>query len=172
MSNHCGGQNMHPFLQGLRPEWIAAIDECSVNCTLRAGQFLVRSGTSATRIHLLSQGHIGLELVSKESPAAQISVMGPGDLLARPCSTQPRFWQFSARAIERVETQSVLVKRLHQACETDRELARELSHRLVCALTEQLDATRRQVAEASRLAWESQRFALESLGQLHEPFAL
>ena len=85
-------------------------------------------------------------------------------MIACPCTGKTSTWRFSAPAFDQVSCQSILIKRLKVLCNTDRELACEISQRIISALADQLDGARRQFAEASQLALESQRLALESFG--------
>jgi len=156
---------LHPLLRGLKPEWLAAIGDCSVQAHFRPGEFIFEAGESATRLHLLQSGHVGLE-VEMDGHPSQVAIMGPGDLLACPAICEQRHWQISARTFDRVSAQSILVKRLRRLCETDRELACEFSHRIISTLSDQLDAARRQIADVSRLALNSQRMALETFSRV------
>ncbi len=156
---------LHPLLRGLKPAWLAAIGECSVQSNHRSGDYLFRAGDAATRLYLLQSGHVGIELGIEKQASSQVAVLGPGDLIACPCSGRMHTWRFSVPAFDQVSCQSILVKRLRKLCDADRELACELGERIICSLADQLDAARRQFAEVSQLALNSQRLALETFGQ-------
>ncbi|RMF43698.1 MAG: cyclic nucleotide-binding domain-containing protein, partial [Deltaproteobacteria bacterium] len=125
---------LHPLLRGLKPAWLAAIGECSVQSSYKPGDYLFRAGDTATRLYLVQSGHVGIELGMENSRTSQVAVMGPGDLIACPCSGRTGTWRFSAPAFDHVSCQSILVKRLRNLCNTDRELACEISQRIICAL--------------------------------------
>lgn len=157
--------DLHPFLRGLNERWLAAIGRCSVQSRFAAGRFVFRTGEPATRIHLLQSGRVGLLVGCGKDPETQVAIMGPGELLTCPCSTEAQKWQFSVQCFDEVTTQSIFIKRLRDLCQTDHELACELNHRFLLACHEQLTAARRQIAEVSQLALDSQRMALESIGR-------
>lgn len=160
---HDPSTTLHPLLRDLKPEWLAAMGECSVQSRFAEGAYLFHAGASATRIYLLQCGVVALEMET-DHRTTQVAMLGAGDLLACPSVKKPRVWQFSARAFSPVTTQSILLCRLKAACDKDPELGLEVSRRLLCAVAEQLEATRRQVAEVSQLALDSQRLALEHFG--------
>jgi CRP/FNR family cyclic AMP-dependent transcriptional regulator len=156
-------ETLHPLLRGLKPAWLAAIGRCSVQSHFTEGSPLFDAGSSATRIYLLQRGIVAVEL-ALQNRIAQVAMLGAGDLLACPCLNKARVWQYGARAFSPVTAQSILLSRLKSSCDADPEFGLEISRRLLCAVTAQLEATRRQVAEVSQVALDSQRLALEHFG--------
>lgn len=154
--------DLHPFLRGIRLPWMQAIISCSVPSTFSPGDYLFRTGERATRMFLVNSGHVSVELDHEDSPPTLVGLVGAGDLIAGPCPSKARYWRFNARCQEEVKTQSIILNRLQKICHENHELACELNRRLIDVLLDQLDATRRQLAEVSQLAFESQRRALNT----------
>lgn len=145
------------------------IAQCSVHCSFRNGKDLCRQGECSTRIHLVLQGRVSLEVVLNEE-THQIGTEGPGGLLGSFCLKRQHYWGLSARAVGLVETQSIITRRLTSVCADHPALSCELAHRMLQVMQEQLNATRLQLAETSRLALESQFTALKALGPLRNSF--
>lgn len=169
MTDPFHGSKLHPFLRGLRPEWLALVAECSVHSNFRSGKSLFQQGDSSNRIHLVLRGHVGLEILLDDSPH-QIGTEGPGGLLGTFCMKRQCYWGYSARAVGTVETQSILTRRLMNVCKDHPPLLCEIAQRMMKVFSEQLDATRLQLAETSRLALESQFTALRALGPIRNSF--
>lgn len=153
-------ESLHPLLRDLPAEWLAKMGRCSVQSRFAEGDLLFEAGSTATRIYLLQRGHVALELESHGRPVP-VAMLGPGDMLVCPCLSAFRIWQYRARAFSPVSTQSILAVRLRGACQDDPRFGLEIHRRLLCAVVDQLEATRRQVADVSEVALDSQRFALE-----------
>jgi CRP/FNR family cyclic AMP-dependent transcriptional regulator len=151
---------LHPLLRGLSAQWLAKVGKCSVQSRFGEGHALFEPGSSATRIFLVQRGHVAVEVDSHGRPVP-VAMLGPGDLLSCPCLGRSQVWQYRARAFTAATTQSILVSRLKNACQEEPEFGLEICRRLLGAVTGQLEATRRQVAEVSEVALDSQRFALE-----------
>lgn len=162
-------ETLHPLLRGLPPHWLAKVGECSVQSHFSEGHTLFEAGSSATRIFLLQRGIVAVE-IETHGRVAQVAMLGAGDLLACPCMGKARVWQHGARAFSPVTTQSILLSRLKNACDQESSFGLEISRRLLCAVTDQLEATRRQVAEVSQVALDSQRLALEHFGLANAGF--
>lgn len=153
-------KSLHPLLRGLRPAWLEKIGSCSVQSHFVEGSHLFESGSAATRMYLLQRGIVAIELETT-TRTAQIAMIGAGDLLACPCTQKTPVWQYGTRAFSPVTAQSILLSRLKIACDEEPAFGLEISRRLLCAVTEQLEAARRQVADVSQIALDSQRLALE-----------
>lgn len=157
-----GEHRLHPLLQGLPDALLRGLEECSVQSQFGPGEIICQAGRPATRILLLQEGRVSLEVDVGEGGGTEVGLLGPGDFLGCPWFGEAHKWPFTARTLGDVTAQSIIASRLQRLFEASPEHGREFALCLARGMDEQLAGARNQIARVSRLALESQVMALET----------
>ncbi len=144
----------HPFLSGLKPAYLAALEDNSLRMTFQPGEVIFREGDPANRFYLIETGKVSLESNPRNSPPMSIQVIGPGDVLGWSWLFPPYYWHFDACAIEPTTVIFFYGTRLRQQCEDNHDLGYELMKRMAAIAIGRLQATRKQLVGA-RDNWKS-----------------
>ncbi|MGB0579273.1 MAG: Crp/Fnr family transcriptional regulator [Limisphaerales bacterium] len=153
---------LHPLLRGLPEDLIGALNDCSSQSHFAPGKVICEAGKSASKIMLLQQGQVSLEVTLGEGGTTQVGILGPGDFLGCAWFGQKHNWPLTARALGEVTAQSIYAARLQELFESSPEAGKDFALRLARGMDEQLAGARNQIARVSRLALESQVMALEA----------
>jgi CRP-like cAMP-binding protein len=150
----------HPFLRGLRPAHLHALEDCSMLVAFKAGKWIFHEGEPANRFYLIRSGSVALESSLTQQESVLIQTIGAGDVLGWSWLFPPYYWHFDARVIEDTQATFFYGTRLRERCEEDPSLGYELVRRMAAVMLQRLQATRCQLAEISDLALQSQKEAL------------
>ena len=153
---------LHPLLQGLPDALLRGLEDCSVQSRFASGEIICQAGRPATRILLLQEGRVSLEVDVGDGHGTEVGLLGPGDFVGCPWFGEAHKWTFTARILGDVSVQSIIAMRLQRLFEASPEHGREFALRLARGMDEQLAEARNQIARVSRLALESQVMALET----------
>src|SRR4026207_418203 len=107
----------HPFLKGLKPEYLRLLADSAMRTHYEAGELIFREGDPANRFYLIEQGRVSLETQGKEAPPGSGQVLGPGDVLGWSWLCPPYYWHFDARVIEPTTAIFFYGTRLREQCE-------------------------------------------------------
>src|SRR6266480_2573975 len=139
----------HPFLQGMTPEHLAILTECAMFAEFKKGEVIFREGDPANRFFLIRSGRVELEAKVPERDHMLIQTIGPGDVLGWSWLFPPYYWHLDARAVEPTSAIFFYGTRLRERCERDHDLGYSLMKRMAAIVIQRLQATRRQVINAS-----------------------
>src|SRR5262245_47757712 len=134
----------HPFLQGIKKDYLQLVTGCAKNVRFEAGQMIFREGEAADQFYLVRQGKVALEVYIPERGAAPILTLSTGDVLGWSWLIPPYKWRFDARAIETTHAFALDGKCLRGKCEEDPSLGYEILKRIAATIAERLHATRLQ----------------------------
>ena len=137
----------HPFLQGIKKDYLQLITGCAKNVRFEAGGVIFREGEAADQFYLVRHGKIALEVYLPERGSNSILTLGAGDALGWSWLIPPYKWRFDARAIETTQAFALDGKCLRGKCEEDPSLGYELLKRIAVIIAERLHATRLQMLD-------------------------
>ena len=135
----------HPFLCGLKPEYLRLLADSSMRVRYGAGEFIFREGDPANRFYLIEQGRVSLESPRRDATAVPIQVIGPGDVLGWSWLFPPYYWQFDARAVEPTTAIFLYGTRLREQCDQNQGFGFEMMKRMTQVVIHRLQATRKQL---------------------------
>lgn len=154
---------LHPLLRDLPEELLLALNDCSTQSRFAAGKVICEAGKPASRILLIQEGQVSLEVTL--GGTTQVGILGPGDFLGCPWFGEKHDWPVTARALGEVTAQSIFASRLQELFEASPQAGKEFALRLARGMDEQLAGAHNQIARVSRLALESQVMALEAFAE-------
>src|SRR5215475_15798402 len=131
----------HPFLQGIKKDYLQLITGCAKNVRFEAGHVIFREGEAADQFYLVRQGKIALEAYIPERGSNSILTLSAGDALGWSWLIPPYKWRFDARAIETTQAFALDGKCLREKCDQDPRLGYELLKRVAAIMAERLHAT-------------------------------
>ena len=137
----------HPFLKGLKPEYLKLIVGCASNVRFNAGQHLFREGEEANQFYMIRRGKVALEIFAPERGPITVQTVGEGDVLGWSWLIPPYRWRFDARALELTQAIALDGKCLRTKSEEDHALGYELLKRFSSIIVERLEATRLQLLD-------------------------
>jgi len=152
----------HPFLQGLRPEFLEILAENAMAKDFEAGESIFDEGGVANRFYLIEQGAIVLEASRPDGKRAPIEVLGGGDVLGWSWLFPPFYWHFDARAAEEVKCIFIYGTRLRSACEANHAFGYEIMKRVCQVVIERLQMTRKQLLAVTACAEASNKNRISS----------
>lgn len=135
----------HPFLHGLKPEYLHLLTQNAMRMHYRAGELIFREGDPANRFYLIEEGHVSLESPQRDEDGVIIQSVGPGDVLGWSWLFPPYYWHFDARATEPTTAIFFYGTHLRDQCEQDPEFGYELMKRMAQVVIQRLQATRRRL---------------------------
>lgn len=133
---------VHPFLQGIKPDYIELIVGCAYNIKVDEGSFIFREGNEADNFYFIREGKVALEIFSPQQGPILIETIEGGDVLGWSWLIPPYKWKFDAKAVEQVRAIAFDGKCLRNKCGEDHDLGYELLMRFSHVIEERLQATR------------------------------
>ena len=132
----------HPFLKGLKPEYLQLITGCASNVRFDAGQYLFHEGEEANWFYIIRQGKVAVEAYAAERGSLIIDTVEEGEVLGWSWLIPPYHWHFDARAVELTRAIALDGKCLRAKCEEDHNLGYELLKQFSHVIEQRLQATR------------------------------
>jgi CRP/FNR family cyclic AMP-dependent transcriptional regulator len=155
----------HPFAKGLSREHLMVLADCAMETHFAPGELIFREGDIANRFFLLLEGEVALENRATGGDPVLIETIGGNDVLGWSWLFSPYYWHFDARAVKPTRAIFFYGTWLRERCEQDHQFGYELIKRMAEVVIQRLQATRRQLLEASALALLSQKLALETIAR-------
>lgn len=137
----------HPFLKGLKSEYIKLIVGCASNVRFNAGQYLFHEGEEANQFYMIREGKVAVEIQAAERGSITVQTIGEGDVLGWSWLIPPYHWRFDARAVEPTRAIALDGKCLRTKSEEEHDLGYELLKRFSAIIAERLEATRLQLMD-------------------------
>ncbi len=132
----------HPFLKGLKPEYLQLITGCASNVRFEAGQYLFHEDEEANWFYIIRQGKVAVEAFAAERGSLIIDTVEEGEVLGWSWLIPPYNWHFDARAVELTRAIALDGKCLRTKCEQDHSLGYELLKQFAHVIEQRLEATR------------------------------
>ena len=140
----------HPFLRGLKPEYLRLLTDSAMRMRYEAGDLILREGDPANRFYLIEQGRVSLESHQRDEGPVAVQVIGPGDVLGWSWLFPPYYWHFDARTLEPTTAIFFYGTRLREQCEQDHAFGYEMMKRMTQVVIHRLQATRKQLLSVRR----------------------
>jgi CRP/FNR family cyclic AMP-dependent transcriptional regulator len=135
----------HPFLRGLKPEYMRMLADSAMRMHYEAGELVFREGDPANRFYLIEQGRVSLESHRKDEVPVAVQIIGGGDVLGWSWLFPPYYWHFDARALEPTTAIFFYGTRLREQCEQDHDFGFEMMKRTTHVVIQRLQVTRKQL---------------------------
>ena len=137
----------HPFLDGMREEYVKILTDSSMYAQFEPGEVIFREGDPANRFFLIHTGEVELEADREGKGLISIQKLGPGDVLGWSWLFPPYYWHFNARALQRTTATFYYGTRLREQCEQNHDFGFEMMKRFSEVLLERLQSTRRKLLQ-------------------------
>jgi CRP/FNR family cyclic AMP-dependent transcriptional regulator len=138
-----------PFLSGLSEAHQRILVDCAMIQEFAEGETIFNEGDPANRFYLILSGEVALTSPDGENDPVVIQKIGDGDVLGWSWLFPPYYWHFNARALKPTKAIFFYGTRLRQLCEQDSSLGYELMKRIAGVVIERLQATRKDLLEAT-----------------------
>lgn len=90
----------HPLFQGMDPGFLEALEPSVVVRSIETGELIIREGSPAHALLLVTHGKIGLEMTSPDRPPLSLLTVGPGEIVGWSWLLPPHRWQVDGRALK------------------------------------------------------------------------
>ena len=137
----------HPFLKGLDPSFLEALEEGVRERHFDTGDTVVREGDPARELLLVIHGKLALELVAPDHPRLSLLTVGPGEIVGWSWLLPPHLWQVDARALKPTRVIAVDGEHLKRVLEERPKDAYQFLLRLLPVLNRRLEIARTQVMD-------------------------
>jgi CRP/FNR family transcriptional regulator, cyclic AMP receptor protein len=129
----------HPFLSGLEPHHLAALEEAAMEVEFAPQEIIFRHGEPANRFYLVLQGSVVVE----EQNSVPFQVVHGGEVLGWSAMFPPYSSHFRARALEKTRAIFFYGSWVLEKCDHDHDLGYELMKRMAAVLLDRLQARRK-----------------------------
>lgn len=89
-----------PFLSGLSQEEARSLAEIADQAVFKAGQPIIRQGTTVEALHVVATGKVSVSLKPVNKPVAQVAELGPGDVFGERSILEQGVAEASIKAVE------------------------------------------------------------------------
>jgi len=137
----------HPFLKGLRPEYIQLITGCASNIKFEAGQTIHKTGEEANTFYIIRHGKVSVDVFLPGRGSVIVETLSEGDVLGWSWMFPPYRWHLDAKAIEFTRAIALDGKCLRTKCESDPALGYELVRRVAQVMMDRLTASALQLLD-------------------------
>ena len=139
----------HPFLHGLKPEYLRLLNDSAMRTRYDVGNYIFRQEDLANRFYLIEKGRVSLEYCRRDEAPVVAQVLGPGDVLGWSWLFPPYYWHCDARVVEPATAIFLYGTRLREQCEQDHDFGYEMLKRMNQVIVQRLQSARRQLIELS-----------------------
>ena len=137
----------HPFLKGLKPQYLKLLIGCASNVVFQPGEFLFREGDDANSFYFIREGKIVIETFIPGKGPLAIQSREAGEVAGWSWLLPPYRWHFDARAVKPVRAIALDGKCLREKCEEDHDLGYEMMKRFATIMADRLEAARLQLLD-------------------------
>ena len=137
----------HPFMKGLKSDYLKTIAGCGRNVIFNAGDLIFHEGDAADHFYLLRHGRVALEISAPGQNAIRVQTLGPGELVGASWLIPPYRWAWDARALELTRLVEFNAVCLREKCDADHDFGYELMKRIAPAIGKRLQAARLQLLD-------------------------
>jgi CRP-like cAMP-binding protein len=137
----------HAFLHGLAAAQVAVLERDSRQVTWPAGHRIFDEGAAATKLWLIQDGLVALDVHVPGRNRLLVETLGQGDLLGLSWLRPPYQWQFGAVAVHDTDAFELDAVAVRGACEADPELGYQLLCRVLTAASARLHGARIRILD-------------------------
>jgi CRP-like cAMP-binding protein len=135
------------FLEGIDDQLLTRIAEISRVVDFAAGAVIFREGDPATKMYLVAEGNVSIEICAPGVGCRRILTVGSGELLGWSPVLEQTQLTATARALIPTKAIETNASQLLALCEHDTRFGYELMRRAASALAKRLNATRLQLVD-------------------------
>ncbi len=135
------------FLRGIPPQVCAQLKALGQVRAFPPGCVIFAEGAIHTDFHLITEGHVRLDMLVPCRGHMAILTAGPGDVLAWSALVCQSVMTSTAVALEPVKAVTFPADALRQLCEQNHEIGYHVMRQLAAALSRRLVATRLQLLD-------------------------
>jgi CRP-like cAMP-binding protein len=132
----------HEFMRGLADRHVALLAGTGTLVTVQPGHRFFEEGGHASRLWLISSGHVALDLLVPGPRRLIVETIGSGEAIGLSWQSPPYRWQFGAEAIQPTTAFELDADAVSELCAADPELGYEFVRRLMTVAVHRLHATR------------------------------
>jgi CRP-like cAMP-binding protein len=140
----------HAFFSGLDLLVCETLAECAASEQFRAGEYIFREGSPATRFYLIHRGSVVLEIHVPGREPIVIDTLEDGEVLGLSWLVAPYQWAYDAHVTRPTQLVSLDAACLRGKYENDSVLACELFKRFIPVMADRLAATRHRIIEKAQ----------------------
>jgi CRP/FNR family cyclic AMP-dependent transcriptional regulator len=137
----------HPFLKGLKSQYLTLLTGCASNVVFQPDEFLFREGDEANSFYIIRKGKTVIETFIPGKGPLAIQTREAGEVAGWSWLIPPYRWHFDARALELTQAIALDGKCLRGKCEEDHDLGYELMKRFATIMADRLEAARLQLLD-------------------------
>ncbi|MCX6136857.1 MAG: cyclic nucleotide-binding domain-containing protein [Ignavibacteriales bacterium] len=137
----------HPFLAGLKKEYMDLVVGCASNVRVNADDLFFHEGDEADKFYIVRSGKIVVEMHVPGKGGVGIQTLSDGDVLGWSWLFPPYKWHFDARALELTRAIALDGKCLRNKCENDTGLGYELLKRFSQVMENRISSMRIQLLD-------------------------
>ena len=137
----------YQLLSELNPQCVAKLLPLAKDKLFHRDQLIFPEGARSEYLYIIVAGSVALESIAAGRPL-RIQTLHAGDAMGWSALVPSSVTHFQARALSEVSTLAFRGDVLRQACDQDSALGYAFMKRLLALVTERLDATRMQLADA------------------------
>jgi CRP-like cAMP-binding protein len=135
------------FVEGLPPENLERLAEIASPASWGPGEVIFREGQRDSRLYVIEEGRVALELAQLGRGRVTIMTIGPGEVLGWSSLYQGRPKTATARTVQPTRAVAFDADRLRALCDTDPRLGYHITRQILSAVAERLQATRLQLLD-------------------------
>jgi CRP/FNR family transcriptional regulator, cyclic AMP receptor protein len=132
----------HEFVRGLAARYVALLAGAARLAAVQPGHRFFDEGGLASRLWLISSGHVALDLLGPGPQRLIVETIGAGEAIGMSWLAPPFRWQFGAEAIQPTTAFELDTEVLSGLCDADPEFGYLLIRRLMTVAVHRLHATR------------------------------
>lgn len=140
----------HPFLDGMRPDFVALLTGCAKNRRFNPGDYLMREAEEADLFFLIRSGKVSLQFQGSTSRPLTIQTLGAGDIAGWSWIIAPHRYRLDAVAVEVTQAFEIDGRCIRGKCETNPEFGYEILRRVSAALALRLGHLQLQLIDVYR----------------------
>ncbi len=137
----------HPFIEGMREDFVQTLVGCASNAKYDEGEFVFRAGQEADKFIFIRSGTLALDVPAGNRGSVTIQTLSDGEVLGWSWLMPPYHWQIDARAVTLLRCIQIDGKCLRTKCDNDPALGYEIMKRLGDVIQKHLRATRLQLVD-------------------------
>ncbi|MEO6182454.1 MAG: cyclic nucleotide-binding domain-containing protein, partial [Verrucomicrobiota bacterium] len=137
----------HPFVKGMKTEYLAILARHAREAEFIADQMIFRQNENAHQFYLILEGRVALESYVARTDDIPLQIVTAGDALGWSWLFPPFVWHFQARAIEPTKAIFLDGASLLVDCEEDHSFGYQLMARIAQVVVQRLEATQKRLLE-------------------------
>lgn len=137
----------HPFLKGLKPEYLELVTGCASNVRFEANQQIYLTGEEANTFYIIREGKVAVQVFVPGRGVVPVETLREGDVLGWSWLFPPYRWHFDAKANTLTRAIALDGRCLRAKCDADPAFGYEIVKRVSHVMMERLEASALQLLD-------------------------